>query len=194
MPVDEITPPMALANDARHTVLIEPVVEKRWEVYSYVRWIQHGFVYEIREGILGGQLIKAQDILDVAFFHCRFGDPARCVWYVFPGHHTEYQVSIRYFFLIDCFAGFSGQSCGTIASGFGHGALVDPCDTRQDNVVLVILLAISVAAVGIFAEVYLSQEISVVEVVGSWCYSRQKILPGFIFIIHYPDGLSILIT
>jgi hypothetical protein len=57
---------------------------------------------------------------------------------VFPRGDPEHQVCVGDFFGIYDLSGFASDAIGTVPAGLGHGALIDLCDSGQDDVILVI--------------------------------------------------------
>jgi hypothetical protein len=57
---------------------------------------------------------------------------------VFPAGDPENQVGIGDFFGIYDSSGFALDAICTVPASLGHGALIDLCDSGQDDIVLVI--------------------------------------------------------
>jgi hypothetical protein len=100
--------------------------------------IQYRLFQEFGQGIVLFHNFQVQDVLDLAFFGFGLGDFFWSPGYVFPAGDPENQVGIGDFFGIYDSSGFALDAICTVPASLGHGALIDLCDSGQDDIVLVI--------------------------------------------------------
>ncbi len=88
---------------------------------------------------------------------------------MFPASHAKNQIGVGDFTWVDLFTGFSLVTVGTVSACFCYSPLIDLVNTRQDDVILMICDGISITAVGILAEMYLFEDIAIIEIIYLFC-------------------------